>query len=183
MLHRDYELRDAQVSGRTLVLAMVPFDSPTMVADGDGVPYLEAFRPGAFAHLDPTRTQLRYRHSSDLLDRLGSGVQFREDGGWLLGDFRVSAGQRGDHLLDLVGSGDLRGVSIGFDAGIDEQDGDVTRRVRVKRLLETSLVDQPAYADASVLAVRAEQAAAMAARDRARDELAAWVRDMRQWCV
>jgi hypothetical protein len=63
MLHRDYQLADLEVRGRTLVLACVPFDTPTWVADSDGE-YREVFRRGAFEHLtrDPGRTQLRYQH-------------------------------------------------------------------------------------------------------------------------
>jgi HK97 family phage prohead protease len=180
MHQREWGLRDAAVKGRTLVLACVPFDTPTLVSDG-GDPYREEFAPGAFAHVDATRTQLRYRHSTDLMDRLGSGLSLREDGGWLVGEFRVAGGVRGDHLIDLVRDGELRGVSIGFDPGVDEQrtdrDGQVVRRVRVKRMPEVSLVDQPAYPEAEVLAVRADQAR----RARELAELRAWMRDMRGW--
>jgi HK97 family phage prohead protease len=180
VLQREWVFRDAAVKGRTLVLACVPFDTPTWVADG-GDPYREEFAPGAFDHVDATRTQLRYRHSADLLDRLGSGLSLREDGGWLIGEFRVAGGARGDHLIDLVRDGELQGVSIGFDPGVDEQrstpDGQVVRRVRVKRMPEVSLVDQPAYQDAGVLAVRADQAR----RAREVAALRALVRDMRPW--
>jgi HK97 family phage prohead protease len=176
---RELVLRGAEVKGRTLLLACVPFDTPTWVSDG-GDPHREEFAPGAFRHVDPTRTQLRYRHSGDLLDRLGAGRSLTEDGGWLIGEFAVAKGQRGDHLIDLVDSGDLSGVSVGFDPGVDEvrvdADGEITRRVRVKRLPEVSLVDQPAYEEASVLAVREERA-----RERAWAEFQAWRRDMEGW--
>jgi HK97 family phage prohead protease len=176
---RELVLRGAEVKGRTLLLACVPFDTPTWVSDG-GDPYREEFAPGAFRHVDPTRTQLRYRHSGDLLDRLGAGRSLTEDGGWLIGEFQVAKGQRGDRLIDLVDSGDLRGVSVGFDPGVDQTradaDGDIVRRVRVKRLPEVSLVDQPAYAEAAVVAVREEQA-----RLRAWQEFQAWRRDMEGW--
>jgi phage head maturation protease len=46
----------------------------------------------------------------------------------------------------------------------------------VKRLPEVSLVDQPAYAEAAVVAVREEQA-----RLRAWQEFQAWRRDMEGW--
>jgi phage head maturation protease len=79
-----------------------------------------------------------------------------------------------------IKTGDLTGVSVGFDPGVDEvrvdADGEITRRVRVKRLPEVSLVDQPAYQEASVLAVRAERA-----RLRAWAEFQAWRRDMEGW--
>jgi HK97 family phage prohead protease len=179
MLHRDYQLADLEVRGRTLVLACVPFDTPTWVADSDGE-YREVFRRGAFEHLtrDPGRTQLRYQHSTDLLDRLGQGVELREDPTYLVGSFRVTAGDRGDHLLDLVASDELRGVSIGFEAGQsqrdDTPDGPLVQRLRVKRLPEVSLVDQPAYPEARVLAVRAEREL-----EQAREAARAFVAQMR----
>jgi HK97 family phage prohead protease len=176
---RELQLRGAEVQGRTLVLGCVPFDTPTWVSDG-GDPYREEFAPGSFAHIDPTRTQLRYQHSPDLLDRLGAGRRLVEDGGWLVGEFQVAKGARGDHLIDLVASGDLRGVSVGFNPGVDETradvDGPVVRRVRVKQLVEVSLLDAPAYDQAQVLAVREDQA-----RARAWAEFRAWRRDMEAW--
>jgi HK97 family phage prohead protease len=176
---RELQLRGAEVKGRTLVLACVPFDTPTWVSDG-GEPYREEFAPGAFDHIDPTRTQLRYQHSGDLLDRLGAGRRLVEDGGWLVGEFVVAKGQRGDHLIDLVDSGDLRGVSVGFNPGVDQtrvdSDGEVVRRVRVKQLPEVSLLDAPAYTGAEVLALREDQA-----RARAWAEFQQWRRDMEAW--
>jgi HK97 family phage prohead protease len=179
-MFRELVLRDAQVSGRTLVLACVPFDTPTWVSDG-GDPYREEFAPGAFAHVDAARTHLRRGHSTDVRNELGRGMSLWEDGGWLIGEFRVARGEAGDQILNLVQDGMLRGVSIGFDPGVDEERVDrhglLVRRKRVKRLAEVSLVDQPAYEEAEVLAVRADQAR----RARELAELRAWSRDMRVW--
>lgn len=155
MLSRSFELRDAEIKGRTLELACVPFDREAWVSDHEGE-YREVFRHGAFAGVinDPRRTQLRYAHSEDLKDRLGIGLELREDAAYLHGAFRVTQGERGDHLLDLVRSGDLAGVSVGFMAGASRRTGDLVERLRVKQLVEVSLVDAPAYQEAEVLAVR-----------------------------
>lgn len=176
ILRHSYEVADVEVKGRTLTLAVVPFDRPTWVEDSTGR-YREAFDHGAFKHLDPTRTQLRYEHSPDLLDRIGAGLSMREDGGYLIGEARVFQGHRGDHVLDLVKEHELRGVSVGFFPGIDREDQDAeghfVRRAKVKQMPEWSLVDDPAYAGAEVLAVRATRQAEQ------REALARWMRDMR----
>jgi HK97 family phage prohead protease len=180
VLQREWVFRDAAVKGRTLVLACVPFDTPTWVADG-GDPYREEFAPGAFDHVDLTRTHLRRGHKPDPRNELGRGLSLREDSGWLVGEFRVARGDTGDQILNLVADGMLRGVSIGFDPGVDEQRtdriGPVVRRKRVKRMPEVSLVDEPAYEGAEVLAMRADQAR----RAREVAALRALVRDMRPW--
>jgi HK97 family phage prohead protease len=180
LLTRSYELHDMTVKGRTLTLAVVPIMQAAWVEDETGR-FRERFRSGAFSHVDPTRVQLRYQHSTDLLDRVGAGVSMREDGRYLLGTARVFNGARGDHLLDLVNAKELRGVSVGFYPGQDAQawddDGPIVERVKVRSNPEWSLVDEPAYAGAEVLAVRnATQAAERAALD-------AWIRDMRRFAV
>jgi HK97 family phage prohead protease len=105
-------------------------------------------------------------------------VELREDPTYLVGSFKVTKGDRGDHLLDLVASDELRGVSIGFEAGQsqrdDTPDGPLVQRLRVKRLPEVSLVDQPAYPEARVLAVRAEREL-----EQAREAARAFVAQMR----
>lgn len=181
MLRHDYELRDASVSGRTITLALVPFDTPTWIREDDRT-YREVFRRGAFDHVmvDPRRTKLTWDHRlGDLDARYGSGVSMREDGGYLIGDFKVIGGARADHLLDLVEARELRGVSIGFVPGEDrageDADGPLLERVRVKQLPEASLVDQPAYPQAEVLALHRS-----AIVDQERERVRAWVRDMRR---
>lgn len=180
MLTRSYELHDVAVKGRTLSLAVVPFDTPAWVEDSSGR-YRESFDHGAFAHLDPTRVELRYMHSTDLMDRVGAGLAMREDGRYLIGEARVFKGARGDHMLDLVNDGALRGCSVGFYPGVNrndrDADGPLVRRVKVKQMPEWSLVDQPAYVGSEVLAVRSSQQA------EAREALAKWLADMRKHAV
>jgi HK97 family phage prohead protease len=178
ILTRSYAVNDLAVKGRTLTLAVVPIMRPAWVEDSTGR-YRERFRSGAFSHVDPTRVQLRYQHSTDLLDRVGAGMDMREDGKYLVGRARVFNGARGDHLLDLVNAKELRGVSVGFypgqDAKVYDDDGPLVERVRVKSMPEWSLVDDPAYKGAEVLAVRSSQQA------EAREALAQWMRDMRRF--
>jgi HK97 family phage prohead protease len=174
MLLRDYELRDAEVGGdgRTLVLACVPFDVEALVDDGDG-PYREVFRCGAFEHVvrAPNRVELRYRHQQDG-PPYGFGVDLVEDSKYLIGAFRVAPGGQGDGLLDLVCDRQLRGVSIGFVAGVDRRTDDgglLVERVRVKRLGEVSLTPAATWSDARVLAMRESAAAGATAASAERE--------------
>jgi HK97 family phage prohead protease len=180
MLTRSFELRDAEVKGRTLTLAVVPIMRPAWVEDSTGR-YRERFRSGAFSHVDPTRIQLRYQHSTDMLDRVGAGMAMREDGKYLLGEARVFKGARGDHLLDLVNDGGLRGVSVGFYDGQSRQvmddDGPLVERIKVRQMPEWSLVSQPAFPGAEVLAVRSANMA------EEREKLAQWLKEMRRYAV
>lgn len=181
MLVRDFQVRDlAQVDGRTLELACVPFDTPTWVDDGEG-PYREAFKRGAFTHVvkAPHVVELRYAHRQDGAP-YGFGKSLTEDADYLRGVFRVAESDDGDRLLGLVRDGQLTGVSIGYVPGSDvtetDADGPFTSRVRVKRLGEVSLTPAPAYVEAQVLAVREaaeRELAVVVARERARLRLLA----------
>lgn len=161
MLLRDFQLRDAEVTGdgRSLVLACVPFDVSAWVDDGDG-PYREGFRRGAFRHIlrAPNRVELRYAHGPAL--PYGFGTELMEDPSHLVGVFRVAPSEQGDQVLALVRDGQLGGVSIGFLPGESEEgsddDGPVTWRTRVKRLGEVSLTPAPSYPGAKVLSVRSD---------------------------
>jgi HK97 family phage prohead protease len=109
-------------------------------------------------------------------------MAMREDGKYLLGEARVFKGARGDHLLDLVNDGELRGCSVGFypgqDAKVFDDDGPLVERVKVKSMPEWSLVDQPAYVGSEVLAVRSAPDL-----EAEREKLAQWLRDMRRFAV
>ena len=160
MLTREFNLRDAEAAGdgRTLVLACVPYDTPTWVDDGDG-PYREGFRRGAFRHVvkAANRVELRYDHRQGPLP-YGFGVDLVEDSTHLIGSFRVAPGDQGDQMLALVRDGQLAGVSIGFVPGSGEDGADdggaVLWRTTVKRLTEVSLTPAAAYTGADVLALR-----------------------------
>lgn len=174
MLERSFSLRDAEIGadGRTLVLACVPFDSPTMVDDGDG-PYMESFQRGAFKHITQAanRVELRYAHRQDGAP-YGFGLDLIEDPKHLIGRFRVAPSERGDQVLALVRDDQLNGVSIGYVPGQSEEGTDrdgrrMVHRVRVKQLAEVSLTPSPAFHGAAVLALR-EQSVNGAERERER---------------
>ena len=64
MLTHEFQVRDADVTGRTVRLACVPYDQPAPVADDNGEPYLEQFQRGAFRNVvkAPHVVQLLHDH-------------------------------------------------------------------------------------------------------------------------
>lgn len=181
LLRHTYPVDDATVDGRTLDMVLVPINAPRYVIDDD-TPYREAFSERAFSHIDATRVELRYTHRPDLLNDVGRGAAggLRPDGSYWRATMIVAKGTRGDHIIDLVDSGMLGSVSIGFEAGTDralvDDDGPYTLRAKVKRLEHVALVggdEQAQYPDARVLARRAAQ-------DARRAELLAWIQQHRR---
>lgn len=179
-IRRDYAATAEIVGdGRTIILTAVPYDTPTQVDDGAG-PYFEQFVMGAFrrAVKAPNRTELRYRHAGGVGNLLGQAITLTETPSALVGSFRC-VGPNGDQALAMVRDGLLTGASVGAElhpqgSEVRRVDGrDIVTRTLISRLPEVSLVPEPAYADAGVLAVRERVHDTLeAARERARWE---WV--------
>ena len=158
MLTHSFEVRDAEVKGRTVVLACVPYDTPAPVADSNGEPYLEQFTRGAFRNVvkAPHVVQLLHDHRPGV--GFGYARSLTEEPRQLVGEWRIPRSDPGDQLLALVGDEQLRGVSVGFVPGEHEQDNvwvdNVLTRRYVRQMPEVSLTPAPVYADATVLEVR-----------------------------
>lgn len=150
--------------GRTICGLCVPYDTPTRVSDG-GEPYLESWKRGAFrgAVRDAPRVRLVYQHDDQLiLNRLGRAVTFTETDAGLEGVFRAMGGHSGDQALEMIRDGSCRGLSIHAaipPTGSRQRPDGVLERTSA-RLVHVALVDQPAYSDAHVTAVRSASAPA-----------------------
>jgi hypothetical protein len=151
--HADLEVRG---DGRTIVGLAAPFEVPTEIRDHLGH-YHETIAPGAFARTIAERgdrVKLLVQHQREILP-IGRATVLREDPAGLYGEFRVSATDQGDQVLELVRDGALDGLSIGFRTVRDQWSHDRTRRRLIEaRLDEVSVVPFAAYDDARVLAVR-----------------------------
>lgn len=159
-LIRGYTIHDALIRGdgqeRLVEAVCVPFGTPTRVRDG-GEPYYEGFDPSAFdAQFAKTgeveRVDLRFEHDSSLPGWVGYGQDFTAYPDHLRGTFKVFKGEQGDHLLNILSERQV-GMSVGFKPLASEQRDGVVWRTEA-RLVEVSIVRQPAYPDAKVLAVR-----------------------------
>lgn len=153
----DLEIR---ADGRTVSGIAVPFDEPARVRDGNGTPYTEVMRRGAFAKTIRERAssiKLLVNHDAMLRLPIGAATLLREDAAGLYAEFRVSATRDGDEALTLIQDGVLDGLSVGFSPvkGGDRRSRDMLERLEVK-LREVSAVAFPAYAGARVIGVRSD---------------------------
>lgn len=138
----------------------VPYGVSSLVSDdGGATTYREQFAPGCFGRqlAAAERVELRYRHGTGLLERIGRATQLEERPDGLWGLFRVFGGMVGDQALTLVDEGVLPGLSV---SGVPlrsarNQDGTIVRQ-RV-HLEEVSLCEAPAYAEALVSVRRSAQ--------------------------
>ncbi len=174
MLRHGFQMRDATITGRTITMACVPYDTPAPVYDTDGDVFLEQFTRGAFRNAvrAPHLVQLRYEHRQDG-PPYALAQELREDADYLVGTWRVAPSGDGDRLIGLVQDEQLRGASVGFIPGDHPGDNEVrdnivTRRY-VKQLAEVSLTAAPVYQEAKVLELRAQAVVDLArARERER---------------
>jgi HK97 family phage prohead protease len=175
--------RDGIVEG-----LMVPYNQPADVLELiNGVPteYREQFQAGAFSRAAsaPHRVGLTFTHSDLMPDRMGYGISLRDSEAgavmtWKLYDY---ARDQSEELLRTT----HQGLSITFrpirpQYGAEKPGALVTRTA--VHLASVAATDNPVYADARVLALRAqqdelrEQQEHHAARHRAQVEHLAWLK-------
>jgi HK97 family phage prohead protease len=180
-LHRSFgELElEVQPEGRVTGL-VVPYGKPTDILelrDGQVVQYQEQFAPGSMdrAARAPNRVMLQFTHSEQLDHQVGYGVSFRDSDAGCVGEFQLYRANR-DKVTEMLQTSH-RGLSVTFASlrpvGGLERDGELVTR-EVVHCRAVAAVNDPAYADAGVLAVRQQQdlAAQVAAEaDKKRQEM------------
>jgi len=118
----------------------------------------ERFLPGAFADLDPSafgKVRLTDSHLEGEQRRpVGVGTQFRDTPQGLFGAFRFYETPEGRGARENVIEETYGGLSVGFMPVQERTGTDGAREIVRARLFHVSLVDEPAYDDAKVLAVR-----------------------------
>jgi len=180
-LHRSFgnlELnleREGKVTG-----LVVPYSAPTPIMelrDGEVIQYEEQFAPGSMerAARAPNRVMLQFTHSESLDHQIGYGVSFRDSAEGCVGEFQLYR-----HGMDKVAEmlqTSHRGLSVTFASlrpqGGLERDGELVTR-EVVHCRAVAAVNDPAYADAGVLAVRQQTelaAEVMAEAERKRSEM------------
>lgn len=144
-------------TGRTIFGTAVPFGQTVDISDGFG-DYAERFERGAFRRTITERlhkTKLYAQHDRRRFP-IGKATVLRENSEGLYAEFEVAATRDGDDALELVRSGLIDSFSIGFVPVREHKDSSgVVVRDEVK-LLEVSLVSDPAYEGAKVAGVRSE---------------------------
>jgi len=177
ILHRtfapDLEVR-AGGDGRTVYGLCVPYDSPAFIREA-GASYEEVFRFGAFSETVAPDVARRVKFLANH-DRssfpLGSALSLEEQSVGLVGEFRVANTTAGNDALELIRSGDVDGLSIGFAPREDRGTpaGGIVERLKAK-LFEVSAVTFPAYNLATIGGVRtAFDDGSVRDQDEARDQ-------------
>ena len=139
---------------RTLEGLCVPYGRTTTKA---GYPHGERFVAGAFRQLVGERVKIRLTDQHDESGRrpLGVGTEFRDTDEGLYGTFRFYNTPEGRGGWENAQEETYGGLSVGFLPVEERRADDGAREIVRARLYHVSLVDEPAYDDARVLAVRA----------------------------
>lgn len=157
ILRRSFPADLEAGDGRTVEGLAVPYGVAADV-ESYGVRHRERFEAGAFlrATRAANRLELLVEHRDDgPIDAVGVGVSFEEKPDGLFGSWRIYDGAIGDHVLERVKGGALRGLSVGFrplGPGRRDEDGTLVRTAC--HLDEVSLTRSPAYEKALISAVR-----------------------------
>ena len=113
------------------------------------------FEKGAIAlPEDPKTVKLLNQHDSR--QPLGKATQFTEQEDGIYASFKVSRSNRGSEALILAEEGLQSGLSVGVEVIKSKQKGNVMF-VFAAKLLEVSLVTEPAFKSAQVIDVAAEE--------------------------
>jgi HK97 family phage prohead protease len=131
--------------------------------------YMERFRPGAFAKsINENRKALPLMlfHGRDDLWPIGLATKWSSENDGLYGVWRLNDSPNAQRAAEMARTGELGFLSIGFtdirsapelvddyNPQLGEEHMDRITRIEA-RLVETSIVPTPAYADAQVTCVR-----------------------------
>lgn len=154
---REATLTDIDDKLRLVDLIAVPWEQETEVMHQGDV-WREVFRRGAFDGIEGHAGRVRVNREHRRGDTVGKVVQFDEDDErGLLARVRIAKTDRGDETLALAEE-DMISASVGYFIK-SNRDRVMDRRkqlITVKRafLDHLAMVESPAYAGASVLAVR-----------------------------
>ena len=143
MENRSFEIRETNVEAREVIGRAVPYNEVIDIGGGD----TEQFVRGS---VDLNAHVKLFRGHKDIIGKVNH-MEEREDGLWIKA--KISNTKLGDETLELVKDGAIRSFSVGFIPMVDEkQDRNIIRKK--VNLKEVSLVDFPAYENASVTEVR-----------------------------
>jgi len=131
----------------------VPYGVTTLKA---GYPHGERFLSGAFADVATSRVKIRLTDVHDDTGRrpLGVATEFRDTDEGLFGSFRFYNTPEGRGGWENTIEETYGGLSVGFMPVQEQRGEDGAREIVKARLFHVSLVDEPAYEDARILAVR-----------------------------
>lgn len=141
---RQIELRAKDDELRIVEGIAVPYGVETNVGA-----YVERFAQNSISE-DVSEVKLKFGHEGLPIGKVVEGRN-AEDGFYIRA--KISETSQGNDVYTLIRDGVLNKFSVGFIPVESERDGNVVVRNLVS-LKEVSVVEQPAYSDAEILAVR-----------------------------
>jgi HK97 family phage prohead protease len=156
ILIRSASLDSVQFSERVIDMIVVPYGVETEVRL-QGRKVFEVFERGAFDKISAARRRFAVNRGHDVDRIVGKAIRFDpDDDVGLAASVKIAATPLGDETLQLASEG-LLDASVGYvPKQVVWQRGRTVMRVAKAWLDHISLVPDPAYADARVLAVRAQ---------------------------
>ena len=151
------ELRDTDDGDHMLRGVVVPYGEQF-----DAGEFVETMAKGVFSksvRQRGDRISLTEMHLPETF-QIGRSVSWEDTNDGLLGSFKIAPTERGREALDLVTSGFLDGLSVGFRPLRNKTETVGGRRhvTRIDAVLDhVGLVNSPAYSQARVLEARGEQ--------------------------
>jgi HK97 family phage prohead protease len=143
---RHIELRAENDEERIIEGIAVPYGVETNVGA-----YVERFAKDSISD-DVSEVKLKFGHEGLPIGKVIEGRN-AEDGFYIRA--KISETSQGNDVYTLIRDGVLNKFSVGFVPVESERDGNTVVRKMVS-LREVSVVEQPAYSDAEILAVREE---------------------------
>lgn len=159
------ELRAAQVSevrfkDRIITMLVVPYEKPSDGVIYRGRAWRESFAHGAFEGVEQRAGRVRVNREHRKGNTVGKVVEFYPDAAeGLVADVKIVASPSGDETLALADE-DMISPSVGFrlkkgsDQELNSRSNPPTRYIKRAFIDHIALVEDPAYTDAGVLAVR-----------------------------
>lgn len=142
-------------AGRRLISGVVlPFNAVGNTSAGP-----VKFESGSVEIPEAKRIKLLAQHSQN--DPIGRAVSFQVTQDAIYGTFKVSASQKGNDYLIMAQEELISSLSIGVDVIKAKKDSSGVLVVSAARMVEVSLVESPAYADAVVTKVAASEGEAV----------------------
>ena len=141
---------EASDTGRRIISGkIVPFGPAGATSAGPVV-----FERGSIQIPAVSKIKLLAQHEKN--NPIGRMQNFQETEDGIYASFKVSASQKGQDYLIMASEGLIDGLSVGVEVISSKERKDGTLVVTAARLMETSLVESPAFDAARVLDVAAE---------------------------
>lgn len=133
----------------------IVFNQRTMLYEIDGIKFFETIEPSALTGADLSNVSLRYNHSDQIMILAGTRngtLRLAVDSKGLWIRAKLADTTAGRDLYELIKTRLISKMSFSFIAAADDYDTATRTRTikKIKRLVDVSAVDDPAYPQTSL---------------------------------